>query len=362
MALRYKFFLVPYVSPLNSSYQFLSIALAEGFNELGIAYGANIDYWWQTDKSSFLFGRTDQVGDVNIYESRFFEGNNAALEHVDYSKINVLIDHNDRLFTPALEDKYIRFNLILRTHYNPKMHYRANVKPWAFGLTQTMIDSINSTINQPIKPRVMISYRKLHDIRKLSNERLVPLLAKQYEIYDFESRQPPASITEDPLSIWSQTGRRHDPDYFVELNSSLLNLAFGGTPIVPPLPLNGPTRLLSKLKSDLLKVVFGKNIPAKHYTLIQYDSWRLWESFASNACPVFSDCSQFGITLPVKPEPGKHYIAVDGFNFEGAALQIKQLGDEKLKRIAQQGREWALEHYSPKAVAKRLEALVAEIR
>jgi hypothetical protein len=362
MALQYKFFLVPYVSPLNSSYQFLSIALAEGFNELGIAYGANIDYWWQIDKNGFLFGKTDQVGDVNIYESRFFEGNDAALKQVDYSKINILIDHNDRLFTPALEDKYANFSLILRTHYNPKMHYGANVKPWAFGLTQTMINSINSTIDQPVKPRVMISYRKLHDIRKLSNERLVPLLAKQYEIFNFESLQPPDSIANDPKSLWSQTGRRYDPDYFVELNSSLLNLSFGGTPIIPPLPLNKTIRVLGKVKRELLKLVYGSNIPAKHYTLIQYDSWRLWESFASNACPVFSDCSQFGITLPVKPEPGIHYIAVDGFNFEAAALQIKQLGDDRLKQIAQQGRQWALQHYSPKAVAKRLVALVAEVK
>lgn len=363
MAFNIKFFLVPYVSPLNSSYQFLSIALAEGFNELGVAYGANIDYWWQTDKNSFLFRKTDQVADVNIYESRFFEGNNAALERVDYSKINILIDHNDRLFTPAFEDRFVKFSLILRTHYNPEMHYRANVKPWAFGLTQTMIDNINITIDQPVKPRVMVSYRKLHHIRKLSNERLVPLLAKQYEIFDFESMQPPDSIAADPLSLWSQTGRRYDPKYFEELNSSLLNLSFGGTPIVPPLPLSNTSKVLGKAKRELLKLAYGKNIPAKYYTLIQYDSWRLWESFASNTCPVFSDCSQFGITLPVKPEPGVHYVAVDGFNFEAAAIQIKQLGNEKLKQIAQQGRQWALQHYSPKAVAQRfLTEVAAKIR
>lgn len=362
MALQFKFFLVPYVSPLNSWYQFLSIALAEGFSELGIAYGANIDYWWQANRSDFLLKKTEQLAEVNVYESCYFDANSDALSKVDYSRINILLDHDDRMFTPALESKYARFSLILRTHYNPHMHYRENVKPWAFGLTQTIIDSINNTINQPMKQRVMISYRKLHDIRKLSNDRLVPLLSKEFEIFNFESQKPPASVTDDPLSLWAQTGRRYDPQYFVELNSSLLNLSFGGTPIVPPLPLNKTSEVMGRVKRGLLKLVYRNRIPAPYYTLIQYDSWRLWESFVSNTCPVYTDCSQFGITLPVKPEPGLHYIAVDGFNFEAAMLQINQLGPDGIRQIAQEGRKWALEHYSPKAVAQRLVSLVAKVK
>jgi hypothetical protein len=358
MAVQYKFFLAPYETPLKSAYQFVSIALAEGFQQLGIAYHANIDYWWEAKSNTFLFKKGAQCGDVNIYESLYFVENEAALKEVDYTKINVLIDHNDRLFTPALDDRFKQFNVILRTHYNPKMHYRNNVKPWAFGLTNNIIDSISSSLDAPLQQRVMISYRKLHDIRKLSNERLVPLLAKQFDIYHFESEQPPLSITDDPLSLWSQTGRRYDPEYFVQLNSSLLNLSFGGTPVIPPLPLNLPIQVVGKLKREFLKVLYGANIPAKHYTLIQYDSWRLWESFASNTCPVFSDCSQFGITLPVMPEAGKHYIAVRDFDFAATAEQINQLGDEGIKRIAQQGRQWALEHYSPAAVARRFVGIV----
>lgn len=357
--LRVKFFLMPFDGALNSRYQFISIVLAQGFKELGVRFTANINYWWQHNTNDYLFVQDDADADVHIYESVFFTDQKNGWASVDDRKINILVDHNDRMFTPALDQAFKHFALILRNHYLPDYKYRSNVIPWAFGFTNHTLEHINASINEPVQNRVMISYRKLHDIRKLSNQYLVPKLAERFEIYDFESEDPPAAIQEDEKSLWCQTGRRYDPVYYKELNRSLLNLAFGGTPIVPPLPLSLPDKVVGKIKRTLLAARYGKeNIPAHYYSLVQYDSWRLWESFASNACPVFSNCDQFGITFPVKPIAGKHYIAVDGFDFAGAARRIDAMSTEQIQEISSAGRDWVLQHYSPKPTAERFLQLI----
>lgn len=355
-----KFFLVPFGGALDSHFQFVSIVLAQGFRELGVKYVANINYWWEHGTEDWLFTQEDAEADVHVYESDYFLAHEEQISQIDRSKVNVLMDHNDRMFTPALDDRFKDFDIILRSHYLPAYKYRKNVVPWAFGFTNHTIEGINASLDEPMQDRVMVSYRKLHDIRKLSNQYLVPKIADRFEIFNFESVDPPKEVQEDERSLWCQTGRRYDPTYYVELNRSILNLSFGGTPIVPPLPLNLPDRIIGKIKRTALAARYGsENIPAHYYTLVQYDSWRLWENFISNACPVFTNCNQFGITFPVLPEAGKHYIAVNGFDFDSTAKQINAMSNDQIQDISMAGRDWALANYKPSEVSKRFLKLVS---
>lgn len=57
-----------------------------------------------------------------------------------------------------------------------------------------------------------------------------------------------------------------------------------------------------------------------------------------------------------------YYLAYTA-NYIGCKPLVYIRGNEKLKQIAQQGRQWALQHYSPKAVAQRfLTEVAAKIR
>lgn len=361
--LSFSFFLVPYIDPLHSNYQFTCVALAQGLQDLKLKFNGNIDYWWDLDTNAWLIEEGDSNStDVHIYDSKYFEDGAGSVDQVDNDKWNILIDNNDRMFTPALDEKYSCFDLILRTHYLPDYNYRNNVVPWAFGVTKETINAINASAGSDLLPRVMVSYRKLHDIRKMSNERLVPLLAQKFEMFHFESVQPPESITNDPLSLWCQTGRRYDPVYFEELNRSLLNLSFGGTPIVPPLPLTFTSKVIGKIKRTILGLVYGKNkVPADKHVLVQYDSWRLWESFLSPTCPVFTHCDHLGITFPVTPVAGEHYIAIDGFDFEAGAEKILALSTDEIMKIGENGRKWAIDNYAPKPMAQYLIRLLNKL-
>jgi glycosyltransferase involved in cell wall biosynthesis len=64
------------------------------------------------------------------------------------------------------------------------------------------------------------------------------------------------------------------------------------------------------------------------------------------------DLQRYGVDIPVFPENGRHYI---GVNFDRPNDAVERLLDEPecLERIGEAGREWALKHYSPRAMAER---------
>jgi hypothetical protein len=64
--------------------------------------------------------------------------------------ISVLIDSEDGFYTVA--DLYAKhFNFVLRSHYNSIHKYDNNVYPWAFGISERMINTINETKNTRLR-------------------------------------------------------------------------------------------------------------------------------------------------------------------------------------------------------------------
>ncbi|CAN5385370.1 hypothetical protein BH09BAC1_BH09BAC1_17450 [soil metagenome] len=360
--MQYKFFLLPTLSPYKAKYQFGSIIIAEGLKVLGQPFFANINYWKETGASEYTFATSNKPADVHIYESCYVVAHPEVASQLDKSKINVLIDLEDKLMTLSLTPTANAFDIVLRAHYTTHLPYPAHVHPWPFALSNRIITSVNASIDQPVFPRLFSSYRVHLDVRKMTNEKLVPLLSNKYEIGHFESEMPSKEIVEDENSYWYQTGRRHDDAFYVALNQSLLSLTFGGSFIPAPFPSNPLQQLRYLLNRSILKAVPGLREKGYLQYIIQYDSWRWWESLISNACPIFLDFEQCGFKLPVMPVAGKHYLDVDLTNIEKSACNILALTEAEIKLISQQGKEWALEHYSPVAVAKRFMDIVATIK
>lgn len=107
----------------------------------------------------------------------------------------------------------------------------------------------------------------------------------------------------------------------------------------------------SRVKQILRCLGLGLN---RSKTIIQWDSWRLWESWSLGAVVCNYDFAEFGRDFPVQPVPYLHYVPFDialGFN----RPKIKSLD---FHQIGLEGRDWALENYSSHAQAERLLSLL----
>jgi len=358
----FKFFIAPLELPedlhlkwpFNVRYQFGSIALAEGFEDLNLQFSGTVNYWYIPDEKRYLITKKEEPADVCIYDVEYFLVYPQEVDNIDTTRINVLVDNEDGFVTAALEDRFSKFNLILRSHYSSSLPYGKNVRPWAFALSNRVIKGFDKYHNEAIKDRVMISYRVNHDVREITNRLYIPLLAERFEIFQFESKIPSKEEQQDPTSYWVQTGRRHDDNYFRELNSSLLGLTFGGSFATKPYPAGLPSKVVNLFNRALLKVIPGiREIGALQY-IFQFDSWRLWETFISNACPISVQFEDWNAVLPVMPVAFKHYIPVDLGDIKGSAGRLLSMSDVEIKTIGQEGRKWAMQNYSPKAMANRL--------
>ncbi|WP_347237749.1 glycosyltransferase [Sphaerospermopsis sp. FACHB-1194] len=87
-------------------------------------------------------------------------------------------------------------------------------------------------------------------------------------------------------------------------------------------------------------------------TIVQWDSWRFWESLAAGCVTFHLDFDKYGLDIPVMPENWRHYIGIDLDNVPAA---IDRIVDEPeiLEKIALEGRRWAIENYSPVPTALR---------
>ena len=91
----------------------------------------------------------------------------------------------------------------------------------------------------------------------------------------------------------------------------------------------------------------------RHRCIVQWDSFRLWESLYSDTVPILFDFDYWGFQLPVKPVEGVHYLGIKSFDCSGLVDVISKLDDAGRERIAQAGREFVLTNYGPRALAQR---------
>jgi len=369
--MRFQFHIVPGQNK-HLRYQHESVSICEGLRELGYEFYGSDNYWFEPDKNSFLIQKAaaDFNSDVDVYSTYYFRAFPDAIHKVDYTKINIFIDREDGLYGEYGNSNYKKFNLILRTHYNKNInygYYNDNIKPWAFGLSNRIINIIDSSRNEKVIDRTFVSFRLSHDLRSRAVNEMSPVLVQKHPIFksitiDLENKEPKFLSETDKL-YWLQSGHRHDPEYYKLLNSSLLTYSFGGFIFTKPFATNRIVRQFQKVYKLSAAILDKLSIDNSGcYFIDQFDSWRLWESFYSNSCPIHMNFDSWDWVLPVMPINKVHYWGVSGFNFAQSASELISLHNDDILQIGYNGRIWAKENYGPIAVAERFLHMIKQLK
>ena len=260
-----------------------------------------------------------------------------------------------------------KFDFILKAHCGSKFNYPDNCIPWGFGLSNRIIKEVANVPDfKDRKKELIINYRNsiftnrktgkrvdlTHTVRRAVKVKFEPALNSLILINNKVNSSQQSSTDPYHYLKWVQTGKRHYPDYYQRLQSSIACACFGGW-FVPSFVSNPGSKIS----------YYGKNIYRRtrweSTKVLQWDSWRLWESLAAGCVTFHLDFEKYGFMLPVMPENWKHYIGVDLDNPQKAIQKISN-EPEILEKIAVEGRRWVIEHYSPLPTAQRFLKVVGE--
>lgn len=346
--------------PEGAYFQDLIVNLAEGFQNLGIQFYSSNNYWKLfPDSDQTLLQHNPNIAhwdcDIVVLERQWFEENGALpkdLFNPSRQYITVYLDCSDGLRTFSWLPEFNNFDFIFKTHYNKNIKCPSNVYPWAFGLSSRVINELSDCI--PFAERnkcLLVNFRHQkfsHSLRRFTQKFFIPKIHDTLPIDSFadDLSMPP----QDPYHYlrWTQTGRRHYPSYYKRLSKSIACACFGGYFLAPSFTDHNPK--ISYYSSKLISELSG--LGWKTNRIGQWDSWRFWESLAAGCVTFHLDFEKYGFKLPVIPKNWEHYIGIDLDNIQEAIDRIFDQ-PEILEKIAAQGRIWALDNYSPQAVALR---------
>jgi hypothetical protein len=338
-------------------FQDLIINLAEGFQYLGVQYYSSNNYWKLSPEDDQCLLQCDphvthQDCDVVVLERQWVEENGSLpkdLFNPCRQYITVYLDCADGLKTFSWLPEFRQFDFIFKTHYNRNIRCPSNLHPWAFGLSSRVIQELSLDIPFAQKKRCLLvnfRHRKFsHSLRRFVGKTFI------LQVQDFLQ----IDTSNDDLTIpphnpyhllrWTQTGRRHNPNYYKRLTESVACACFGGYFLAPDFTdYNDRTSYFS------MKLI--SRLGLKTNRISQWDSWRFWESLAAGCVTFHVDFEKYGFELPVLPKNWEHYIGIDLDNIQESIDKIAEQ-PEVLEKISIQGREWVLQNYSPKAVALR---------
>ena len=351
------------------------IALAEGLRALGIPYFANCDYWQQsTDPGDYLFKRDHRVShhdcDVVVVTYTWplwvrmgdFKARHQLLPEGLFKPgrgyATVFMDNYDGYRTVSWGEEYRRFDLILRSKFNKRAFHPSNMRPWAYGLTNRIINAAaNSLPFEERVPALLVNFGASHhfnySVREISHKRLEPKLRHVIPI-DYTKDD----LSEEPVDpyaalMWRQTGGRFSQSYYDRLKRTQAMVSFCGD-IIPPAPWRPEAYLVGGNRAALRRLAFGLlgRLDRRAPRAVGCDSFRFWEGLAAGCAIINVDLEYYGVELPVMPVNRVHYL---GLNFGKINAFVERLVDEPelFEKVGAAGRSWAATHYSPKAVAQR---------
>jgi len=350
-------------------YQHAVIVLAEGLKKLGIECFANINYWkLSTDREEYLLRHDpsvtpDDCSVVVLEHTYFLCADQSFPENLFHPKRNyrtVYLDLSDEdprkdIFHPDFR----QFDSIFKAHYRRNAWYPTNVHPFAFGLSERILEAIDTVPDfYSRKQSLLVNFRDTkhaHTLRKF--------IRKQYssKVQGILPIDDSVDIAVDPLSNefdskrylmdatdimhFAQSSGRHFPTYYKRLRETAATACFGGF-FTTPFPQNQAAPLSRNLRRVITKLNLRSN------RILQWDSWRLWEAMTAGSVAFHVDFDKYGFHLPVMPENWKHYIGIDLDNMQESVDRITQ-EPEILPKISEAGRQWAMEHYNPVAISSR---------
>ena len=357
------FYCVSVESAEKAAYQHQFIVLAEGLKSLGIPFFSNKNYWQissQTDE--YLFGHDPEITpedcSIVILDHEWFEFQDDFPENFFSSKrqyVTVYIDASDGIVTRSWEPEFRHFDFIFKSHYNSKCLYPANFYPGTFGISNRILQATEPSDSfHQRKRKLLVNFRIGHTVRESIRQKLFPVIQNVLPIDEsVESLGTPPD--NNHYLYWVQTGRRHHPNYYERLKNSAACASFGGyfIPAWPsdPVVITSPIgRITNKIANKL------EWVPKR---IMQWDSWRLWESLAAGCVTFHVDFEKYGLYPPVMPENWRHYVGIDLNKIQEAVERIAA-EPQLLENISLQARRWAIEHYSPVPTALRFLATVCK--
>jgi hypothetical protein len=216
--------------PEDAGYQHCLVALGEGLQELGVPFFSNDNYWRRND--GWLFRQDPEVRpqdcDAIITSNEYERVGSLPDGLFGGSRQTVFIDSSDGWRTRTESPYYRRFDFVLRAHYNEHYRYPANIRPWAFGLTERIIDACGSV--PPFdsrEKRMVFAFRVGQPVRRAAAEIVLPQITSRFPVSP-DIDEPPAAGSGEGRAYWEATGRRHYPSYYARLRRSMACAAFGG--------------------------------------------------------------------------------------------------------------------------------------
>ncbi len=356
------FYCLPAGRPEQSAFQHAPICLAEGLKELDVPFHSSVNYWRiSPDSDEYLLKHDPAVTvddcDAVVVTQEWLEYHGRLPENLfrqGRQYLTIYLDHSDGGFTSSWAPEARKFDLIFKAHFNDRWRYPANCKiAWPFGLSNRLLRATADGL--PFAGRrneILFNFRVNHFLRQTAKKEFVRHFSQLLPIND--AAEAMNAAPSDPASHldWCQTGRRHNPAYFDRLKQAKACAAFCGF-FPPPWPLDLHP-LTSRFGGGLLHRLDGllKTAGMRPQRLLQWDSWRLWESLSAGCATFHADFDKYGVRMPIMPENWKHYVGIDLDDVDGAVARIKADAG-LLATIATNGQSWVREHYSPVPTAQR---------
>lgn len=350
-------------------YQHGTVVLAEGLKELGIECYSNINYWkLSPDREEYLLTHDPTITPddcaIVVLEHTYFLCANQSfpknLFHLDRQYLTVYLDLSDEdprkdIFHPDFR----QFDYILKAHYCRNSWYPSNVHPHVFGLSKRILAAVaNGSDFHSRKSQLLVNYRDTkhaHTLRQFIRKHYLSRIHRILPVdHSIDTSVDPLSLTFDgkrylmdasDVMHFAQSSGRHFPSYYQRLQEMAATACFGGF-FTTPFPRNPST----SLSRNLRRVITKLNL--RSHRILQWDSWRLWEAMTAGSVALHVDFDKYGFQLPVMPENWKHYIGIDLDNLQASVDRIAQ-DPGILAKISVAGRQWAIQHYRPQAIASR---------
>ncbi len=341
--------------PLSPARYFhVAISIAEGLCCLGWQIGAEVPVWKANETADWLFrpAPSGMDGSDLIVVSNYWwrtageEERQRLMAFRGKVPIVCLVQGDFRRGgLISSRDEALAFDAVFRTHMNRRFKSAPNVHPQPFGLTERLVN-LNPRFESKERGGVVWRFtmkQPPHTSRVAANRTVRDELSQRTRLRTEESEAE--STTSDDL-LYRQTHCRHRPSFYKTVAASAAVACYGGW-LLPAwqLPESG---LMHRLANRL-----PGPIQRRFTALGQWDSFRLWETFSLGACAILPDLDRYGCELPVAPVAGEHYLDIDPAR--PTKQQLDAIRDtERLVEIGARGRQWAMEHYSPLAIAQRL--------
>lgn len=323
----------------TGSISHFSGCLMQGFGEMGFHVVGNIDGKVIDSRGiSSPYSRTGGITGVGSNERGWTD---ALFSVVDLSHglgenvavINEIISTGKACFVDmkdsANTDYFSPSVVTFVAHRNKLAGHTGSYCPIAFGLSNDIID-LSSRYTSWKKDIFFIKNfnpTAKQDVRLSLDLCLVDNLRNFFEV---DSR--------------STSGE----EYAEHLSKAAFVLAYGGTFFADFVKFSA---FEGKLPREFLFDRFATDV-----AIFRWDSWRFWEAMVFGCIPLQLDFEKYGMDLPVLPKPWVHYIPIDLSTVSFLPQQIHERfkkDPEGLLQIGRNARQFAIEHYSPRAAATR---------